>query len=122
MLAEIELFYLLPHQRRWENWFPEVMYVSLIFFFKKKFPTFFLIYKYLFLRYYYANLDRTREKVYELINEDKWNANEFSEMKKSLLEALNIKDSYNNNMQELLLEKSNNNEILLQELLKKINK
>jgi hypothetical protein len=27
ILAEIELFYLLPHQRRWQAWFPEVMYV-----------------------------------------------------------------------------------------------
>ena len=25
VLAEIELFYLLPHQRRWRSWFPEVM-------------------------------------------------------------------------------------------------
>ncbi|POG63060.1 hypothetical protein GLOIN_2v1690004, partial [Rhizophagus irregularis DAOM 181602=DAOM 197198] len=29
ILAEIELFYLLPHQRRWKTWFPEVMYVIL---------------------------------------------------------------------------------------------
>src|SRR6266542_1292167 len=27
ILAEIELFYLLPHQKRWQTWFPEVMYV-----------------------------------------------------------------------------------------------
>ncbi|PKC68000.1 hypothetical protein RhiirA1_440871 [Rhizophagus irregularis] len=26
VLAEIELFYLLPHQRRWRSWFPEVIY------------------------------------------------------------------------------------------------
>jgi hypothetical protein len=25
IIAEIELFYLLPHQRRWRIWFPEVM-------------------------------------------------------------------------------------------------
>jgi hypothetical protein len=25
IIAEIELFYLLPHQRRWRSWFPEVM-------------------------------------------------------------------------------------------------
>jgi hypothetical protein len=25
VIAEIELFYLLPHQRRWRIWFPEVM-------------------------------------------------------------------------------------------------
>ncbi|PKC71628.1 hypothetical protein RhiirA1_390382 [Rhizophagus irregularis] len=34
ILAEIELFYLLPHQRRWHTWFPEVIY-------------------------YYANIDKT---------------------------------------------------------------
>ena len=32
ILAEIELFYLLSHQRRWQTWFPEVMYVILLFF------------------------------------------------------------------------------------------
>jgi len=26
ILAEIELFYLLPHQRRWKHWFPEVIH------------------------------------------------------------------------------------------------
>ena len=25
VIAEIELFYLLPRQRRWRTWFPEVM-------------------------------------------------------------------------------------------------
>jgi hypothetical protein len=30
ILAEIELFYLLPPQRRWNAWFPEVMYVKFI--------------------------------------------------------------------------------------------
>ncbi|PKK71500.1 hypothetical protein RhiirC2_778344 [Rhizophagus irregularis] len=25
ILAEIELFYLLPHQRRWHTWFPEAV-------------------------------------------------------------------------------------------------
>jgi hypothetical protein len=29
-LAKIELFYLLPNQRRWKKWFPEVMYVKFI--------------------------------------------------------------------------------------------
>ncbi|RIA98029.1 hypothetical protein C1645_813242 [Glomus cerebriforme] len=27
ILAEIELFYLFPHQRRWETWFPELKQV-----------------------------------------------------------------------------------------------
>ncbi|CAB5373308.1 unnamed protein product [Rhizophagus irregularis] len=35
ILAEIELFYLLPHQRRWKTWFPEVIH-------------------------YYADVDKTR--------------------------------------------------------------
>ncbi|CAB4492855.1 unnamed protein product [Rhizophagus irregularis] len=38
ILAEIELFYLLPHQRRWQTWFPEVIH-------------------------YYADVDKTREEV-----------------------------------------------------------
>ena len=25
VIAEIELFYLLPHQRRWRSWFPDIM-------------------------------------------------------------------------------------------------
>jgi hypothetical protein len=29
VIAEIELFYLLPHQRRWKPWFPEIMLVFL---------------------------------------------------------------------------------------------
>ncbi|GET58057.1 hypothetical protein GLOIN_2v1781805 [Rhizophagus irregularis DAOM 181602=DAOM 197198] len=28
VIAEIELFYLLPHQRRWKTWFPEVIYYT----------------------------------------------------------------------------------------------
>jgi hypothetical protein len=28
VIAEIELFYMLPHQRRKNDWFPEVMYVK----------------------------------------------------------------------------------------------
>ncbi|CAB4478330.1 unnamed protein product [Rhizophagus irregularis] len=26
ILAEIELFYMLPFQRRWKEWFPEIIY------------------------------------------------------------------------------------------------
>ncbi|RGB28686.1 hypothetical protein C1646_767546 [Rhizophagus diaphanus] len=29
ILAEIELFYLLPHQRRWQTWFPEVIQLEI---------------------------------------------------------------------------------------------
>ncbi|GET64321.1 hypothetical protein GLOIN_2v1614170 [Rhizophagus irregularis DAOM 181602=DAOM 197198] len=45
ILAEIELFYLLPHQRRWQTWFPEVIH-------------------------YYADIDKTRGEVQRLIKED----------------------------------------------------
>ncbi|GBC45476.2 hypothetical protein GLOIN_2v1727831 [Rhizophagus irregularis DAOM 181602=DAOM 197198] len=45
ILAEIELFYLLPHQRRWQTWFPEVIH-------------------------YYADFDKTRGEVQRLIKED----------------------------------------------------
>ncbi|CAB4397997.1 unnamed protein product [Rhizophagus irregularis] len=68
VLAEIELFYLLPHQRRWEAWFPEVMY-------------------------YYANVDKTREEVKRLIKDGQWDTNKFSEMKKDLFNKLNIKNN-----------------------------
>ncbi|RGB28185.1 hypothetical protein C1646_768131 [Rhizophagus diaphanus] len=68
ILAEIELFYLLPHQRRWKAWFPEVMY-------------------------YYANADKTREEVKRLINDGQWDTNEFPEMKKDLFNKLNIKNN-----------------------------
>ncbi|PKK68461.1 hypothetical protein RhiirC2_750128 [Rhizophagus irregularis] len=55
ILTEIELFYLLPNQRRWKSWFPEVIY-------------------------YYANVDRTREEIKRLISRDEWNADAFPEM------------------------------------------
>ncbi|EXX59775.1 hypothetical protein RirG_186070 [Rhizophagus irregularis DAOM 197198w] len=74
ILAEIELFYLLPYQRRWNTWF---------------------------LKYYYANVDIVREKVKEMIREGEWNTDEFSEMKQNLLKNLNIKYNPNNNIDYL---------------------
>ncbi|CAB4380005.1 unnamed protein product [Rhizophagus irregularis] len=65
ILVEIELFYLLPHQRRWGKWFPEIIY-------------------------YYANVDKTREKVKEMMDNGEWDSNEFTELKKALLEKLNM--------------------------------
>ncbi|RGB38504.1 hypothetical protein C1646_755671 [Rhizophagus diaphanus] len=65
ILAEIELFYLLPCQRRWKAWFPEVIY-------------------------YYADVVKTREKVKEMISKGEWNINDFPELKKDLLDKLNI--------------------------------
>ncbi|CAB4444383.1 unnamed protein product [Rhizophagus irregularis] len=46
ILAEIELFYLLPHQRRWQTWFPEVIH-------------------------YYADVDKTRIEIKRLIKDEK---------------------------------------------------
>ncbi|CAB4447022.1 unnamed protein product [Rhizophagus irregularis] len=45
ILAEIELFYLLPYQRRWPAWFPDVIY-------------------------YYANEDKTRKKIKEMMDNE----------------------------------------------------
>ncbi|CAB4404176.1 unnamed protein product [Rhizophagus irregularis] len=44
ILAEIEIFYLLPHQKRWQTWFPEVIH-------------------------YYADADKTRIEIERLIKE-----------------------------------------------------
>ncbi|PKY44899.1 hypothetical protein RhiirA4_459349 [Rhizophagus irregularis] len=70
ILAEIELFYLLPHQRRWNTWFPEVIY-------------------------YYANADKTRKKIKEMIDENEWYTNDFPELKQELLNKLNIQQKPN---------------------------
>ncbi|PKK78592.1 hypothetical protein RhiirC2_770074 [Rhizophagus irregularis] len=70
ILAEIELLYLLPNQRRWKAWFPETIY-------------------------YYANFDKIHKEVKKLINDGQWDANEFSEireMKQDLLNKLNIRN------------------------------
>ncbi|CAB4491722.1 unnamed protein product [Rhizophagus irregularis] len=65
ILAEIELLYLLPHQRRWQKWFPDVIY-------------------------YYADADKVRHRIKEMIKESEWNIDEFLELKKNLLDKLNI--------------------------------
>ncbi|POG77132.1 hypothetical protein GLOIN_2v1549610, partial [Rhizophagus irregularis DAOM 181602=DAOM 197198] len=78
ILAEIELFYLLPHQRRWQTWFPEVIH-------------------------YYANVDKTRIEIERLIKEGEWDNKEFTEMREKLLEQLQIK--YNPIGNEVILEK-----------------
>ncbi|CAB4393433.1 unnamed protein product [Rhizophagus irregularis] len=66
ILAEIELFYLLPHQRRWQAWFPEVIH-------------------------YYADADKTRIEIERLIKEGEWDNKEFIKMQEKLLEQLQIK-------------------------------
>ncbi|GET00513.1 hypothetical protein GLOIN_2v823409 [Rhizophagus clarus] len=67
ILAEIELFYMLPHTRRRKDWFPTRP------------------------MYYYADIIKTRKKIKELIREGEWKADEFYDMKKNLLELLKIK-------------------------------
>ncbi|GET03482.1 hypothetical protein GLOIN_2v1535699 [Rhizophagus clarus] len=44
ILIEIELFYLLPHQRRWNSWYPDIIY-------------------------YYADVEETRQTIKKLENE-----------------------------------------------------
>ncbi|PKY18722.1 hypothetical protein RhiirB3_492244 [Rhizophagus irregularis] len=65
ILAEIELFYLLPHQRRWKEWFPEVIHYS-------------------------AKINDVRKEVEKMMNQDEWNTNAFPELKDDLLKKLNI--------------------------------
>ncbi|POG72235.1 hypothetical protein GLOIN_2v1597901 [Rhizophagus irregularis DAOM 181602=DAOM 197198] len=88
ILAEIELFYLFPCQRRWKTWFPEVIH-------------------------YYADADKVREEVQRLIKEDEWDTKEFTEMRNNLLKELKINyDPINN---EAIMEKLKSHEKLLKE-------
>ncbi|RIA87083.1 hypothetical protein C1645_878270 [Glomus cerebriforme] len=96
ILAEIELFYLLPNQRRWEAWFPEVIY-------------------------YYANVDKTREEIKRLMNNGQWetNENELSDIKQALLKELKINDIDKNKaeLQQVLEKKLEKTETNLQQVL-----
>ncbi|GES90191.1 hypothetical protein GLOIN_2v1874127 [Rhizophagus clarus] len=86
ILAEIELFYLLPFQRRWKTWFPEVLY-------------------------YYANVDMTREGVKEMKDKSDWNywyTDEIRELKMDLLNKLNIQPVDEISLQKLLKEVQEN--------------
>ncbi|GET53619.1 hypothetical protein GLOIN_2v1561207 [Rhizophagus irregularis DAOM 181602=DAOM 197198] len=65
ILAEIELFYLFPFQRRWQSWFPEVIH-------------------------YYADVDKTRREVERFIKNGEWDTKEFTEMREKLLKELQI--------------------------------
>ena len=47
-------------------------------------------------RYYYANANKTRKKIKQMINDKKWNANKFPEMKQNLLKILHIKNPHDN--------------------------
>ncbi|CAG8517942.1 14194_t:CDS:2 [Funneliformis mosseae] len=65
LAAEIELFYLLPYQRRRESWFPDVIY-------------------------YHADVDVVRRRVNELIKDNEWGSVELPEMNKKLLDQIKI--------------------------------
>ncbi|GBB98779.1 hypothetical protein RclHR1_03320005 [Rhizophagus clarus] len=71
ILAEIELLYLLPNQRRWKEWFPEIIY-------------------------YYADADKARQKINEFINKGEWNTDKFSELRQELLNELKIPNNSQN--------------------------
>ncbi|RGB39332.1 hypothetical protein C1646_754650 [Rhizophagus diaphanus] len=68
ILAEIELFYMLPFQRRWKEWFPEIIY-------------------------YYANLYDIQKEVKAMMDRDEWNTDAFPELKNDLLKILHIKQT-----------------------------
>ncbi|GET66583.1 hypothetical protein GLOIN_2v1498319 [Rhizophagus irregularis DAOM 181602=DAOM 197198] len=72
ILAEIELFYLLPHQRRWNTWFPEVIH-------------------------YYADADKARMEIKRLIEKNEWDTKEFTDLRKNLLKVLEIKHKHIDN-------------------------
>ncbi|PKK70423.1 hypothetical protein RhiirC2_866190 [Rhizophagus irregularis] len=85
ILAEIELFYLLPHQRRWHTWFPEVIH-------------------------YYADADKARMEIKRLIEKNEWDTKEFTDMRENLLKMLKIKHNPIDN--EVILKKLENLEEL----------
>ncbi|GBB94814.1 hypothetical protein RclHR1_02420001 [Rhizophagus clarus] len=71
VIAEIEIFYLLPHQRRWKSWFPEVIY-------------------------YTVEVEKARIYIKEAINKGEWNMKDWPEMKQKILKRLNIEDAIKN--------------------------
>ncbi|CAB4429293.1 unnamed protein product [Rhizophagus irregularis] len=73
ILAEIELFYMLPFQRRWKEWFPEIIY-------------------------YYANLYDIQKEVKAMMERKEWNIDAFPELKNDLLKILHIKTDKQNSV------------------------
>ena len=71
ILAEIELFYLLPHQRRWKHWFPEVIH-------------------------YQVRIDIARKYFRDAIENGKWvtddGPEEFKRLKNEVLKKLGMLD------------------------------
>ncbi|UZO24667.1 uncharacterized protein OCT59_016962 [Rhizophagus irregularis] len=95
ILAEIELFYLLPNQRRWKTWFPEVIH-------------------------YYADVEKTRTEIKRLIKEGEWDNKKF--MQEKLLEKLHIENNLNDNKVILEKVKSNDEKLDKLEKLEKLDK
>jgi hypothetical protein len=73
-----------------------VKFINLLFYFKVIFKYLFYLHINLFLRYYHANVDETRKKVREMIDNRDWKTNEFPDMKIKLLKKLNIDDYITN--------------------------
>ncbi|GBC10634.1 hypothetical protein RclHR1_00980011 [Rhizophagus clarus] len=71
ILAEIELFYLLPFQRRWKHWFPEVIH-------------------------YKVRRDITRKYVSEAIKNGKWKSDE--KYREKVLRQIDMLDLINSNL------------------------
>ncbi|PKY48866.1 hypothetical protein RhiirA4_464592 [Rhizophagus irregularis] len=68
VIAEIELFYLLPFQRRWRTWFLEVIF-------------------------YRADVKEARKYIKEAIKNGEWKKDDWPEMKNKILKLLSIEDA-----------------------------
>ncbi|PKC75826.1 hypothetical protein RhiirA1_436022 [Rhizophagus irregularis] len=65
VIAEIELLYLLPHQRRRRTWFPEVIY-------------------------YRVDVEKARKHIRKAIKKGEWKMNDWPEMKHKILKLLSM--------------------------------
>ncbi|PKY55888.1 hypothetical protein RhiirA4_548963 [Rhizophagus irregularis] len=68
IIAEIELFYLLPHQRRRRTWFPEIIYYS-------------------------VSVEKARKHIREAIINGEWKMNDWPEMKQKISMLLSMDDT-----------------------------
>jgi hypothetical protein len=56
-----------------------------------------------FLSYYYANVDKTQQKIKEMLDNGKWDTDKFPKLKKNLLKILNIQHITNEPIDETTL-------------------
>ncbi|CAG8539000.1 973_t:CDS:2 [Funneliformis caledonium] len=68
VIANIELFYLFPRQRRLRTWFPEVIR-------------------------YHVDVEMARRYIKEAIKKGNWNMDDWPEMKRKILKLLSIEDA-----------------------------